>query len=64
MTTPSFGEKKLLTISPCKVDSAGNISVDKSKTPFEVMINPASYSHGFTVKTNKKDEQNDTTILL
>lgn len=51
----STGLKKLLTISPCKVDESGNISVDSSKDGFEVMINPASYSHGFTVKSNKKE---------
>ena len=51
----STGLKKLLTLSPCKVDEAGNISVDKSKKAFEVMINPAGYNHGFTIKSNKKE---------
>jgi len=51
----STGVKKLLTLSPCKVDDAGNISVDKSKKAFEVMINPSGYNHGFTIKSNKKE---------
>ena len=55
MAALSTGLKKLLTISPCKVDSSGNISVDTSKSSFEVMINPASYSHGFSIKSNKKE---------
>ena len=55
MAALSTGLKKLLTISPCKVDSSGNISVDTSKSSFEVMINPASYSHGFSIKRNKKE---------
>ena len=51
----STGLKKLLTISPCAIDDAGNISVDSSKDSFEVMLNPSSYSHGFTVKSSKND---------
>ena len=50
----STGLKKLLTISPCKVDSAGNISVDSSKDSFEVMINPSGYSHGYSPDTTHR----------
>ena len=49
----STGLKKKLTISPCTVDSEGIISVDGSKDPFEVMLNPSSYSHNYTIKYNK-----------
>lgn len=51
----STGLKKLLTISPCTVDTSGNISVDSSKDSFQVMLNPSTYSHEFTIKSNKKD---------
>lgn len=54
MAASGTGLKKKLTISPCKVD-AGNITVDSSKKAFEVMLNPAEYTHGFTIKYNKKE---------
>lgn len=41
-----------LSISPCTVDDKGNITVKSNK--FEVMLNPSSYSHNFTIIYNKK----------
>ena len=55
MVSLSTGAKQLLTISPCTVDAAGNISLDNSKAKFEVMLNPSGYSHGLTIKSNKKE---------
>lgn len=52
----STGLKTLLKISPCTLDSVtGDISVDGSKDSFEVMLNPSSYSHGFTINSSKKE---------
>ncbi|VAX31035.1 FIG00613121: hypothetical protein [hydrothermal vent metagenome] len=53
----SSGLKKKLTISPCTVDDAGSISVDSSKSNFEVMLNPASYSHSLTIGYDEKKTQ-------
>ncbi len=50
----STGLKKKLSISPCTLDSAGNISVDASKKAFEVMLNPSAYSHNLSINYNKK----------
>ncbi len=50
----STGLKKKLTISPCTVDEAGNISVDSSKPAFEALINPAGYKHQRSIEYNKK----------
>ena len=61
MAALSTGMKKLLTISPCKIDS-GKISVDTPKSSFEVMINPSGYSHGFSIKSNKKSAQGDSGV--
>lgn len=49
----SEGEKKRLTISPCDVDD-GKVTVDEG-TVFEVMVNPASYSHAHSISYNKKE---------
>jgi hypothetical protein len=51
----SLSLKKKLSISACTVDAAGNISVDSSKGSFEVMINPASYKHEYSIQYNKKE---------
>ncbi len=51
----SAGLKKKLRISPCKVDTAGNISVDSSKESFEVMLNPSDYKHEHSISYNEKD---------
>ncbi len=56
----STGLKKKLTISPCTVDAAGNISVDRSKAAFEVMLNPANYSHSLKIGYDKKKTQGQT----
>ena len=56
----STGLKKKLTISPCTVDTAGNISVNASKSSFEVMLNPASYSHSLQIGYDKKKTQGQT----
>jgi hypothetical protein len=47
------GLKKKLSIAACKV-SDGSISVDKSKTAFEAMINPAGYKRQLCIDYNKK----------
>jgi hypothetical protein len=52
----SAGLKKKLRISPCKVDTAGNISVDSSKKSFEVMLNPSDYKHHYSICYNKKED--------
>lgn len=54
MAAPSTGLKKKLTISPC-IDSAGDIKVDSSKKPFEVMLNPDRYTNNFTITYNKEE---------
>lgn len=50
----STGLKKKLTISPCTIDSAGNINVDSFKDNFEVMLNPSAYSHQHAISYNQK----------
>jgi len=47
--------KKKLKISACKVND-GSKSVDDSKS-FEVMLNPSSYTHDYTIKYNKDEAQ-------
>lgn len=54
MVGASTGTKQLLTITPCSLDAAGNLSAENSKK-FVVMLNPSGYSHGLTVKSNNKD---------
>ena len=54
MTGFSTGLKKKLTLSPCTIDSAGNINVDSSKDDFEVMLNPSQYSHKHAICYNQK----------
>ncbi len=48
-----MGEKKQLTISPCTVKENGDILV-KSDKSFVVMLNPAKYSHNFSINYNSK----------
>ena len=50
----SAGAKKKLKISPCTVDDSGNVSVDDGSS-FEVMLNPSSYSHSYSISYNKKE---------
>lgn len=50
----STGLKKKLKISPCTVDDSGNVNVDEGAA-FEVMLNPASYSHAYSIGYNKKE---------
>jgi len=52
----STGLKKKLTISPCTVDDSGNVSVSGGDS-FEVMLNPSSYNHVYTIGYNKKETQ-------
>ena len=49
-----IAQKKKLKISPCTVDSTGNVSVDDGDS-FEVMLNPSSYSHTYSIGYNKKE---------
>ncbi len=47
----STGLKKKLSISPCTIESDGSLTVESDK--FDVMINPASYSHEHSVSYSK-----------
>lgn len=47
------GQKQKLSIAPCKIDAAGNINVDRSKQPFEVLLNPSSYSRDLVIDYNQ-----------
>ena len=49
-----IAQKKKLKISPCTMDSGGNVSVDDGDS-FEVMLNPSSYSHTYSIGYNKKE---------
>lgn len=53
MALPGNGQKQKLSIAPCTVDAAGNINVDRSKRPFEVMLNPSSYSRDLVIDYNE-----------
>ena len=50
----STGLKKKLKLSPCTVDDSGNITVDDGSS-FELMLNPSSYSHSYSIGYNKKE---------
>ena len=51
MVLKALGQKTLLKITPSTLEKPmGNINVGDEKDSFEVMINPASYNHGFTIK--------------
>ncbi len=50
----STGLKKKLKLSPCTVDDSGNVTVDDGSA-FEVMLNPSSYSHSYSIGYNKKE---------
>lgn len=54
MAAVTIGSKKKLKLSPCTVDESGNVTV-KDGASFEVMLNPSSYSHSYTIGYNKKD---------
>lgn len=41
-----------LTINPCKVDTGGKVTVESNK--FEVMLNPSSYNHSYSISYNTK----------
>ena len=53
MADTGSGKKEKLTISTCKVDDAGNITVEKNS--FEFMLNPSEYDHSFAIEYNKKE---------
>jgi hypothetical protein len=50
----STGLKKKLKISPCTVDDSGNVTVNDGES-FEVMLNPSSYSHAYSISYNQKE---------
>jgi len=50
----STGSKKKLKLSPCTVDDSGNVTVDDGAS-FEVMLNPSSYSHSYSIGYSKKE---------
>lgn len=54
MTSANTGKKDKLTICACKVDTDGNITVEKDKS-FEFMLNPSEYDHSFSIGYNKKE---------
>jgi len=41
-------------LSPCTVDDSGNVTVDDGAS-FEVMLNPSSYSHSYSIGYSKKE---------
>ena len=51
MTTVS---KKRLKLTPCTVDQSGNVSIDDGAS-FELMLNPSSYSHSYSIGYNNKE---------
>lgn len=53
------GLKKKLKISPCTVDADGNVKVSTG-TAFEVMLNPSSYSHAYSISYNDKEALGQT----
>lgn len=53
MADSGSGEKDKLTIATCKVDDAGNITVENNS--FEFMLNPSEYDHSFAIEYNKKE---------
>jgi len=53
MADTASGKKDKLTIATCKVDDAGNITVEKNS--FEFMLNPSEYDHSFAIEYNKKE---------
>ncbi|MEN8132590.1 MAG: peptidoglycan-binding protein [Pseudomonadota bacterium] len=54
MTGSSAGSKKKLKLSPCTLDDSGNVTVNDGGS-FEVMLNPSSYSHAYSIGYNKKE---------
>jgi hypothetical protein len=50
--TTSQSNKKL-TISPCKIDDNGKVTVEENKK-FEVMLNPASFKQNQSITYNKQ----------
>lgn len=53
MTASASGEKKQLSICKCTVQTNGNTTVDTS-TSYEVMINPATFSHEYSITYNQQ----------
>ena len=53
MADSGSGEKDKLTIATCKVDDAGNITVEDNS--FKFMLNPSEYDHSFAIGYNKKE---------
>jgi hypothetical protein len=53
MPPQNTGLKKKLTISPCEIQTNGNVTVDSGKK-FDVMLNPSGYSHQHSISYNKK----------
>jgi hypothetical protein len=51
MADAASGEKDRLTITACKVDSSGNVSVDDSRQ-FKFSVNPEKYDHSFSISYN------------
>lgn len=53
MADSGSGEKEKLAIATCKIDDAGNITVEKNS--FEFMLNPSEYDHSFAIEYNTKE---------
>ena len=45
---------KKLAISPCTIENNGHVTVDHTRL-FEVMLNPATYSHAYSIDYNQKN---------
>jgi len=54
MAEMSTGKKDKLKISPCSVDTDGNITVDKSRE-YEFFFNPSEFSHSYAIDYCKKE---------
>lgn len=53
MAGADSGEKDKLTITACKVDDSGNVSVDDSRQ-FKFTLNPEKYDHSFAISYSDK----------
>ncbi len=53
MASQSDGQKIPLKISPCTLEKNGDITLASSPPDFEVMLNPASYSHAYEIKASE-----------
>jgi len=51
MAVAGTGLKKKLSITACSIDASGNVSLESAS--FQVMLNPGSYKHDYSIAYNK-----------